>query len=101
FFRGDLPAREAFKADTLDWMVERSAKEWSVSYDFPAVQEKRVLKEKFPIRNLGRRQGLALIIPKPLFQDVRLRRAFNLVFDFEEENRVLSTGEYTRDNSYF
>jgi microcin C transport system substrate-binding protein len=101
FFRDDLPAREAFKADALDWMNERSAKEWAVSYDFPAVKDKRVLKEKFPIRNLGRMQAWAFNLRKPLFQDVRLRRAFNFVFDFEEENRVLSTGEYTRDNSFF
>jgi microcin C transport system substrate-binding protein len=101
YFRDDLPAREAFKADQIDWMNERSAKEWSVSYDFPAFREKRVLKELFPTRNLGRMQGWAFNLRRPLFQDVRLRRAFNLAFDFEEENRVLSTGEYHRDNSYF
>jgi microcin C transport system substrate-binding protein len=101
FFRDDLPAREAFKADSLDWMSERSAKEWATSYDFPAVQDKRVIKQLFPIRNLGRMQGWALNLRKPLFQDIRLRRALNLAFDFEEENRVLSAGVYTRDNSYF
>jgi microcin C transport system substrate-binding protein len=101
FFRDDLPAREAFKGDAIDWMNERSAKEWSTSYDFPAVREKRVIRELFPTRNVGRMQGWAFNLRRPLFQDVRLRRAFNLAFDFEEENRVLSTGEYHRDSSYF
>ena len=101
FFRDDTVAREAFKADQLDWILERSAKEWSTSYDFPAVREGRVIKEKFPIRSSGRMQGWAFNLRRPLFQDVRLRRAFNYVFDFEETNRVLSTGEYTRNNSYF
>jgi microcin C transport system substrate-binding protein len=101
FFRDDSVAREAFKADQLDWILERSAKEWSVSYDFPAVREGRVIKEKFPIRSVGRMQGWAINLRRPVFQDVRLRRALNYAFDFEEENRVLSTGEYTRDNSYF
>jgi len=101
FFRDDTVAREAFKADALDWILERSAKEWSVAYDFPAVQEKRVIKEKFPVRSSGRMQGWAFNLRRPLFQDVRLRRAFNYAFDFEEMNRQLSTGEYSRDNSYF
>jgi len=101
FFRDDTVAREAFKADALDWILERSAKEWSVAYDFPAVREKRVIKEKFPVRSSGRMQGWAFNLRRPLFQDVRLRRAFNYAFDFEEMNRQLSTGEYSRDNSYF
>ncbi len=101
YFRDDLPAREAFKADAIDWMPERSAKEWSVSYDFPAVREKKVVKELFPIRSSGRMQGWAINLRRPQFQDARVRRALNLAFDFEEENRVLSTGEYKRDNSYF
>jgi microcin C transport system substrate-binding protein len=101
YFRDDLPAREAFKADALDVFAERSAKEWSVSYDFPAVRDKKVVKELFPIRSSGRMQGWAINLRRPQFQDVRLRRALNLAFDFEEENRVLSTGEYKRDNSFF
>src|ERR1700686_2115070 len=46
-------------------------------------------------------QGVAFNLRRPLFQDVRLRRAFNYAYDFEEMNRQLSTGEYHRDNSYF
>lgn len=101
FFRDDTVARQAFKADAVDWILERSAKEWSVSYDFPAVRDGKVIKEKFPVRSSGRMQGWAFNLRRPVFSDARLRRAFNYAFDFEEENRVLSTGEYTRDNSYF
>jgi microcin C transport system substrate-binding protein len=101
FFRDDTVARQAFKADTVDWILERSAKEWSTAYDFPAVREGRVIKELFPIRSSARMQGWAFNLRRPLFSNVKLRQAFNLVFDFEEENRVLSTGEYKRDNSYF
>jgi microcin C transport system substrate-binding protein len=101
FFRDDLPAREAFKADQIDWMMERSAKEWATAYNFPAVNEKRVLKELFAANSVGRMQGFAFNLRRPLFQDVRLRRAFNYAYDFEEMNRQLSTGEYHRDNSFF
>jgi microcin C transport system substrate-binding protein len=101
YFRDDTIGREAFKADQFDWYDERSAKEWSVAYDFPAVHEKRVLKELFPVLSSGRMQGFALNLRRPLFKDVRLRRALNYAFDFEEMNRQLSTGEYHRDSSYF
>jgi len=101
FFRDDVVGRQAFKADQFDWYHERSAKEWSVAYDFPAVQDKRVIKERFPVRSSGRMQGFAFNLRRPLFSDVRLRRAFNYAFDFEEMNRQLSTGEYHRDDSYF
>jgi microcin C transport system substrate-binding protein len=101
FFRDDVVGRQAFKADQFDWYAERSAKEWSVAYDFAAVHDGRVLKEKFPVLSSGRMQGWAFNLRRPLFKDVRLRRAFNYAFDFEEMNRTLSTGEYHRDSSYF
>ncbi|MFX9228075.1 hypothetical protein ABTN63_18810, partial [Acinetobacter baumannii] len=59
FFRDDTVGREAFKADQLDWFNERSGKQWSTAYDFPAVAEKRVLKEKFTNSSSGRMQGYA------------------------------------------
>ena len=101
YFRDDTISLEAFKADQLDWIYERSANAWATRYDFPAVRENRVIKEKFPITNVGRMQGYVFNLRRPLFADVRLRRAFNYAYDFEEMNRQLSFGEYQRNKSYF
>ena len=101
FFRDDTVGLEAFKADQLDWFTERSAKQWSVAYDFPAVREKRVIKERFPDLSSGRMQGFAFNLRHPLFADVRIRRAFNYAYDWETSDRILSTGEYHRNASYF
>jgi len=101
FFRDDTVGREAFKADQLDWFTERSGKQWSTAYDFPAEREKRVVKEKFPDASSGRMQGFAFNLRRPLFADVRVRRAFNYAYDWEESDRQLSSGEYHRDSSYF
>jgi microcin C transport system substrate-binding protein len=101
FFRDDTVGREAFKGDQLDWFTERSGKQWSTAYDFPAVTENRVIKEKFPDSSSGRMQGYAFNLRRPLFADVRVRRAFNYAYDWEESDRQLSTGEYHRDSSYF
>jgi microcin C transport system substrate-binding protein len=60
-----------------------------------------VIKEQFPIRNIGRMQGFAFNLRRDLFKDARLRRAFNYAFDFEEMNKQLFYGAYKRINSYF
>lgn len=101
FFRDTTVSLEAFKADQADWTIESSAKNWATAYDFPAVTEKRVVREEFPITNSGRMQGFAFNIRRPLFADKRVRRAFNYAFDFEEMNKQLFYGQYKRINSYF
>jgi microcin C transport system substrate-binding protein len=101
FFRDNLVALEAFKADQADWIAENSAKQWATAYDFPAVTEKRVVKEEFPINDSGRMQAFVFNIRRDQFKDARLRHAFNYAFDFEEMNKQLFFGQYKRINSYF
>jgi microcin C transport system substrate-binding protein len=47
YFRDTTVALEAFKADTVDWRTENSAKNWATAYDFPAVNDKRVVSRNF------------------------------------------------------
>jgi microcin C transport system substrate-binding protein len=101
FFRDNLVALESFKADQADWISENSAKQWATAYDIPAVAEKRVIKEEFPVNNSGRMQGFVFNLRHDLFKDARLRRAFNYAYDFEEMNKQLFFGQYKRINSYF
>ena len=101
YFRDSTVALEAFKGDQVDWRTENSAKNWATSYDFPAVRDKRVVLEEFPVRNLGVMQAFAFNIRRPKFQDARVRRAFNFAFDFEEMNRQIFFGQYKRIASYF
>lgn len=101
YFRDSIVALEAFKADTVDWRTENSAKNWATSYDFPAVKDKRVLLEEFPIRNSGVMQSFAFNTRRAKFSDRRLRRAFNFAFDFEDMNKQIFFGQYKRIGSYF
>jgi microcin C transport system substrate-binding protein len=101
YFRDTTVALEAFKADTIDWRTENSAKNWATAYDFPAVSDKRVVLEEFPIRNVGMMQGFAFNIRREKFQDPRVRLAFNYAFDFEEMNKQIFFGQYHRISSYF
>ncbi len=101
YFRDTTVAREAFKADSVDWRIENSAKDWATAYDFPAVAGKRVILEEFPINNVGIMQGFAFNLRRSKFQDPRVRLAFNYAFDFEEMNKQLFFGQYKRIASYF
>jgi microcin C transport system substrate-binding protein len=101
FFRDNTVALEAFKADQADWISENSAKQWATAYDFPAVADKRVVKEEFPINDSGRMQAFALNTRRDQFKDARVRRAFNYAYDFEEMNKQLFYSQYKRINSYF
>ncbi|HYA06998.1 MAG TPA: extracellular solute-binding protein [Xanthobacteraceae bacterium] len=101
YFRDSTVALEAFKGDTVDWRNENSAKFWATAYDFPAVAEKRVVKEEFPMNNFGVMQAFAFNIRRAKFRDPRVRLAFNFAFDFEEMNKQIFFGQYKRIASYF
>ena len=101
YFRDTSVALEAFKADTVDWRTENSAKNWATAYDFPAVGDKRVLLEEFAIRNVGMMQAFAFNIRREKFHDPRVRLAFNYAFNFEEMNKEIFFGQYHRISSYF
>jgi microcin C transport system substrate-binding protein len=101
YFRDGTVALEAFKGDAVDWRIENSAKNWATAYDFPAVADKRVILEEFPIRNIGVMQAFAFNLRREKFQDPRVRLAFNYAFDFEEMNKQIFYGQYKRIASYF
>jgi microcin C transport system substrate-binding protein len=101
YFRDSTVAREAFKADTVDWRTENSAKDWATGYDFPAVKDKRVTLEEFPIRSSGVMQAFVFNTRRDKFKDPRVRLAMNHVFDFEEMNKQIFFGQYKRVASYF
>jgi microcin C transport system substrate-binding protein len=101
YFRDSTVTLEAFKGDQVDWRTENSAKNWATSYDFPAVRDKRVVLEEFPVRNAGSMQAFAFNTRRDNFKDARVRRAFNFAFDFEEMNKQVFFGQYKRISSYF
>ncbi len=101
YFRDATVAIQAFKANTVDWRTENSAKNWATAYDFPAVSDKRVILEEFPINNVGIMQAFAFNTRREKFRDPRIRLAFNYAFNFEELNKQMFFGQYKRITSYF
>lgn len=101
YYRDLGVALEAFKAGQFDFNEEYSAKNWSTGYDSPALNEGRIIKEEIPNLNTRGMQGFVFNLRKPYFQDVRVRKAIALLFDFEWANSRLFHGAYERSYSYF
>lgn len=103
YFRDLDVAFEGFKGDQFDWWLENRAARWANSYDFPAAQDGRVIKELFPnsYRDSGVMVGFVPNLRNDKFKDPRVRRALMLAFDFESLNKTLFYGQYERINSYF
>ena len=101
YYRDSTVLLEAFKGDQYDFRIENSAKNWATGYDFPAVKDGRVVREEFAERAIGRMQAFVFNLRRAKFKDPRVRRAFNLAFDFEEMNKQIFYGQYERIKSYF
>jgi microcin C transport system substrate-binding protein len=103
YFRDLDVAFEGFKGDQFDWWLENRAARWANSYDFPAAQDGRVVKELFPnsYRDSGVMVGFIPNLRLDKFKDARVRHALMLAFDFESLNKTLFYGQYERINSFF
>ncbi|WFM69738.1 extracellular solute-binding protein [Halomonas sp. CKK8] len=101
YYRDQTVALEAFKAGNLDMRIETSARNWATAYDFPALEEGFVERLEVPDGQPAGMQAYVMNLRRDKFQDVRVREALNLAFDFEWLNRNLFYGAYERTESYF
>ncbi|MEZ5843012.1 MAG: extracellular solute-binding protein [Hyphomicrobiaceae bacterium] len=100
-FRERIAGFQAFKAGTIDFWREGSAKEWSTAYDVPPVRAGLIRRDRLKVDRVAPMLGLAFNLRRKQFQDRRVREAFNLAFDFETARRNLFFGLYERLGSYF
>lgn len=101
-YYGDYTAAfEGFKAGNYHFRNEASSLQWATGYDFPAVKDGTVLKKEFPNGNHSTGQSFAINMRLKKFQDVRVREAIGLMFNFEWSNTTLFYGIYSRITSYW
>lgn len=101
YYRDDAVAFEAFKAGNLDLRREMDAGKWAGAYNFPAVRGGKIKMEALPHGRPERTRAFIFNTRRPPFDDIRVRQALGLLFDFEWMNRNVFHGQYTRINSYF
>ncbi|MDE2516220.1 MAG: ABC transporter substrate-binding protein [Rhodospirillales bacterium] len=101
YFRDSTVAMQAFKAGQIDIRAENIARVWATGYDFPAVRQGKVIKQRFRHHLPTGMQGWAINTRRGIFADPRVRQALAMAYDFEWENKVLFYGQYQRTTSYF
>ena len=101
FYRDRDVAFEAFKARAYLFREEFTSRTWATGYDFPGVREAKVRRETLPDLTASGAQGWYFNLRRRKFQDVRVRKALNLAFDFEWMNRNLMFDAYKRTVSVF
>ncbi len=101
FYRDFTVMLEAFKAGEFDFIHEYNSKKWARDYVGPKFRSGEIIKKELPHRNNAGMQGFIFNLRKPLFQDIRVRRALSLALDFEWSNRNLFYNQYERNDSYF
>lgn len=101
YYRDANALFEAFKAGLYDWRVETDPTRWLTGYDVPAVRQGRIRLESLPNRVPSGMSGFVFNTRRPPFDDVRVREALGLMFDFEWVNRVFYGGVYRRIGSFF
>ncbi|MCV9906300.1 extracellular solute-binding protein [Brucella sp. HL-2] len=101
FYRDRQPEFEAFKKGNIDFRSENVAKNWATAYDFPAIQQNKIIKRTFPREKRPLMQAWAINQRRERFSDPRVREAINLCFDFEWTNANLFYDTYQRSQSNF
>ena len=92
---------EAFKSGQSDVRVEDDPTRWATGYDFPAAKDGKVVLEKIEQRSPAPASGLVFNTRRKLFEDVRVREALVMAFDFEWANANLFSNGYRRTYGYF
>lgn len=101
YFRERTAGFEALKSGVIDLREEYTSRDWATAYDFPALKDGRVKQTTLPDETPSGAQGYFFNLRREKFQDIRVRRAFNLAFDFEWTNKNLFYGLYDRTASFF
>lgn len=101
YFRDRDVEFEAFKAGAYDWREEFTARFWATGYNGPAVAHGQIRRDAVPDNRPSGVQAFFPNLRRAKFQNVAVRRALGLAFDFEWTNRTMFFGAYRRMASIF
>lgn len=101
YYKDETVRHEAFKAGEFEFLFENNSKKWARDYTGPQFDAGQIRRTELKHSNNAGMQGFVFNLRRPLFQDVRVRKAIGLALDFEWSNRNLFYNQYTRCYSYF
>jgi peptide/nickel transport system substrate-binding protein len=101
FYREANGQFEAFKRGLYDFRVETEPLRWHEGYDFAAARSGEVIRDAIKTGVPQPSEFLVFNTRRPMFSDIRVRKALTLLFDFEWINRNYFFGLYARSPSCF
>ena len=101
YFADTSAALEGFKSGEYTMRIENSSKNWATAYDFPALDEGKVIKKTLPDGGIASGQAFVMNLRRSKFSDPKVREAIGLLYNFEWSNESLFYGQYARINSFW
>jgi len=101
YYRDANIAIQGLKAAEYDLRFENIAKNWANSYDKEFLETQNFIKKKISHQIPTGMQCFVMNLRNDKFQNIKVREALNLAFDFEWSNINLFHSAYTRTESFF
>ncbi len=101
YYRDSTVLVEAFKAQKYDFRLENIARNWANSYNIESIKNGQIIKDEIRHSLPAPMQAFILNLRKEKFQNIALRQALNLVFDFEWLKKHIFYNSYNRTDSFF
>lgn len=101
YFADSTAAFEGFKSGVYTFRRENSSKNWSTAYDFPALNDGFVRQLTLDNGNVPNAVGFVFNLGREKFQDVRVRKALGLAYNFTWTNDTLQYGLFGQRESFW
>ncbi|MGV6839358.1 MAG: extracellular solute-binding protein [Planktomarina sp.] len=101
YFADSNAAFEGFKAGAYTFRQENNSLQWATAYNFPSLEKGHVVQNSLPNGNIPRASGFVFNLAKPQFQDVRVRKAVALAYNFTWTNETLQYGLFSQRVSFW
>lgn len=101
YYRDNNVLVEAFKAGGYDFRQENIARNWANAYNIDKVKNGEIIKKEITHQLPAPMQAFVFNLRKDKFQNLNLRAAIALAFDFEWVKEKIFYGSYQRTKSFF